>query len=63
MGDIFWMSHSFYKGYSWEGDIQQMSPAQNVCAYSSIWETNGGILSNVVATGDIQWNRPVCKVI
>ena len=59
------MSHSFYKGYSREGDIQKMSHARNKCAYGSNWETNGGrrgILSNVIAMGDIQWKcRPVRK--
>ena len=67
MDDIFCMSHSFYKGYRREGDIQKMSPAWNLCAYSSKWETNGGyrsILSNVKSTSDIQWKcRPVRKVI
>ena len=60
------MSHGFYKGYSREGDIQKMSRAWDICAYGSNWETNGGhrgILSNVIATGDIQWKwRPVRKV-
>ena len=54
---FFKRSHTFHKGYRREGDIQKMSPAQNVGTYGSIGETNGGrcgILSNVVTTGDLQ---------
>ena len=35
-----------------------MLTARNMCAYGSDWETNSGrrgILSNVIATGDINW--------
>ena len=60
------MSYGFYKGYNRQDDINKMSHARNICAYSSNWETNGGrrnIFSNVLATGDIQWKcHPVRKV-
>ena len=65
--DIFLMSHGVYKDYGREGDIQWMSHRRNIWAYGSNWETNGGcrgILSNVIATGDIHWKcPPVRKVI
>ena len=61
------MSHGFYKGYSREGDIHKMSHAWDICQYGSNLETNGGfrgILSNVIAAGDIKWKcRLVRKVI
>ena len=63
----FWMSHGFYKAYRMEGDIPKNVTCATICAHGSNWETNGGrrgILSNVIATGDIQWKcRPVRKVI
>ena len=42
-----------------------MSAARNVCVYGSIWDGGRrGILSNVVATGVIQWKCcPKCKKI
>ena len=67
MGDIFLMSHGFYKGYRREGDIKKNVTCANICAYGSNWETHGvrrDILSNVIATGDIQWKcHTVRKVI
>ena len=56
MGNILLMSHSFHKGYTSDGDIKNMSNVRNVSMYGSNWETNEdrhGILSNVIATGDI----------
>ena len=63
----FWMSHGFNKGYRREGDIKKNVTCANICAYGSNRETNGGrrgILSNVIAIGDIKLKcHPVRKVI
>ena len=65
-GDIFEYHTVFTKAIEGRATLKNVTCAK-LFAYGLNWETNGGrrgILSNVIATGDIQWKcRPVRKVI